>query len=170
MNPEKYTEKTQKTIQSAQAIAQSRNHQYLTPLHILKALTEDRDAIARHLIERAGGRTEAFTGAVDTALSKLPSVQGEGQQLYMHNDTARLFTEAENEANKQGDAFVTADRLLVAALNNTEGANMLKAAGISLGKLKEAQTEFRKGKPANSSNAESGFDALNKYARDLTQD
>jgi len=170
MNPEKYTEKTQKTIQSAQAIAQSRNHQYLTPLHLLKALTEDRDSIARHLIERAGGRADAFIGAVDTALGKLPSVQGEGQQLYMHNDTARLFTEAENEANKHGDAFVTADRLLVAALNNTEGANLLKAAGISLGKLKEAQTEFRKGKPANSSNAEAGFDALNKYARDLTQD
>ncbi|MFT4091648.1 MAG: ATP-dependent chaperone ClpB [Asticcacaulis sp.] len=170
MNPEKYTEKTQKITQSAQAIAQSRNHQYLTPLHILKALTEDRDSIARHLIERAGGRADAFTVAVDTALVKLPSVQGEGQQLYMHNDTAKLYTEAENEANKQGDAFVTADRLLVAALNNTEGANLLKAAGISLGKLKEAQAEFRKGKPANSSNAESGFDALNKYARDLTQD
>ncbi len=169
MNIEKYSEKTQKLIQSAQAIAQSRNHQYFTPLHLLKALTEDRESVARPLIERAGGRPEAFVGAVDTALNKLPSVTGGTQQLYMHNDTAKAFTEAENDANKGGDAFVTADRLLVAALNNSDGAALLKAAGTSLGSLKDAQKEFRKGKPANSANAEAGFDALNKYARDLTQ-
>lgn len=169
MNIEKYSEKTQKLIQSAQAIAQSRNHQYFTPLHLLKALTEDRESVARPLIERAGGRPEAFVGAVDTALNKLPSVTGGTQQLYMHNDTAKAFTEAENDANKAGDAFVTADRLLVAALNNSDGAALLKAAGTSLGALKDAQKEFRKGKPANSANAEAGFDALNKYARDLTQ-
>ena len=169
MNIEKYTEKTQKLIQSAQAIAQSRNHQYFTPLHILKALSEDRESLSRVLIERAGGRPDAFAGAVDAALNKLPSVTGDAQQLYMHNDTARLFTEAENEANAGGDAFVTADRLLIAALNNAEGANLLKAAGTSLGKIKDAQKEFRKGKPANSASAEAGFDALNKYARDLTQ-
>lgn len=169
MNIEKYSEKTQKLIQSAQAIAQSRNHQYFTPLHLLKALTEDRESVARPLIERAGGRPEAFVGAVDTALNKLPSVTGGTQQLYMHNDTTKGFTEAENDANKAGDAFVTADRLLVAALNNSDGAALLKAAGTSLGALKDAQKEFRKGKPANSANAEAGFDALNKYARDLTQ-
>lgn len=169
MNIEKYSEKTQKLIQSAQAIAQSRNHQYFTPLHLLKALTEDRESVARPLIERAGGRREAFVGAVDSALNKLPSVTGGTQQLYMHNDTAKAFTEAENDANKAGDAFVTVDRLLVAALNNTDGAVLLKAAGTSLGALKEVQKEFRKGKPANSANAEAGFDALNKYARDLTQ-
>ncbi|MDC7683993.1 ATP-dependent chaperone ClpB [Asticcacaulis sp. BYS171W] len=170
MNIEKYSEKTQKLIQSAQAIAQSRNHQYFTPLHILKALTEDRESVARPLLERAGGRPEAFIGAVDAALAKLPSVTGGNTQLYLHNDTAKLFTEAENDANKGGDAFVTADRLLVAALNNSDGANLLKAAGTSLGQLKDAQKEFRKGKPANSANAENGFDALNRYARDLTQD
>ncbi|UDF05405.1 ATP-dependent chaperone ClpB [Asticcacaulis sp. AND118] len=169
MNIDKYSEKTQKLIQSAQAIAQSRNHQYFTPLHLLKALTEDRESVAHPLIERAGGRPEAFVGAVDTALNKLPSVTGGSQQLYMHNDTAKAFTEAENDANKGGDAFVTADRLLVAALNNGDGATLLKAAGTSLGSLKDAQKEFRKGKPANSANAEAGFDALNKYARDLTQ-
>lgn len=169
MNIEKYSEKTQKLIQSAQAIAQSRNHQYFTPLHLLKALSEDRESVARPLIERAGGRPEAFVGAVDATLTKLPSVTGGTQQLYMHNDTAKAFTDAENDANKAGDAFVTADRLLVAALNNSDGAALLKAAGTSLGALKDAQKEFRKGKPANSSNAEAGFDALNKYARDLTQ-
>jgi ATP-dependent Clp protease ATP-binding subunit ClpB len=169
MNIEKYTEKTQKLIQSGQAIAQSRNHQFFSPIHILKALSEDRESSARQLIERSGGRPEAFAGAVDQALSKIASVTGNSTQLYMHNDTAKLFTEAENAANSAGDAFVTADRLLIAALNNTEGAALLKAADTSLGKLKDAQKEFRKGKPANSATSESGFDALNRYARDLTQ-
>ncbi|MDV6330492.1 ATP-dependent chaperone ClpB [Asticcacaulis sp. 201] len=168
MNIEKYSEKTQKLIQSAQGIAQARNHQYFTPLHVLKALTEDKESLGPQLINLAGGNAAAFSAAVDTALGKLPAVTG-GAQLYMHNDTAKLFRDAEADANKAGDSFVTADRLLVAAVDNTEGAAVLKAAGISLGKLKDAQAAFRKGKPADSASAESGFDALKKYARDLTQ-
>jgi len=168
MNIEKYSEKTQKLIQSAQGIAQARNHQYFTPVHVLKALTEDRESLASQLIQLAGGNAAVFSASVDQALSKLPAVTGAGQ-LYMANETAKLFNDAEAEANKAGDSFVTADRLLVAAADNKEGAEALKAAGISLGKLKEAQAAFRKGKPADSASAENGFDALKKYARDLTQ-
>ncbi|MFT4076344.1 MAG: ATP-dependent chaperone ClpB [Asticcacaulis sp.] len=168
MNIEKYSEKTQKLIQSAQGIAQARNHQYFTPVHVLKALTEDKDSLASQLINLAGGRADAFSASVDLALGKLPAVTG-GAQLYMANETAKLFNDAEAEANKAGDSFVTADRLLIAAADNKDGAEALKAAGISLGKLKDAQTAFRKGKPADSASAENGFDALKKYARDLTQ-
>jgi ATP-dependent Clp protease ATP-binding subunit ClpB len=168
MNIEKYSEKTQKLIQSAQGIAQARNHQYFTPVHVLKALTEDKDSLSSQLIQLAGGRADAFAASVDLALGKLPSVTG-GGQLYMANETAKLFNDAEAEASKAGDSFVTADRLLVAAVDNKEGAEALKAAGISLGKLKDAQAAFRKGKPADSASAENGFDALKKYARDLTQ-
>ena len=168
MNIEKYSEKTQKLIQAAQGIAQAKSHQYFTPVHVLKALTEDTESLGSQLIALAGGRADAFAAAVDLALGKLPSVSG-GAQLYMHNDTAKLFSEAEADASKAGDSFVTVDRLLIAALNNTEGAALLKAAGTTLGKLKEAQAAFRKGKPADSATAENGFDALKKYARDLTQ-
>jgi ATP-dependent Clp protease ATP-binding subunit ClpB len=168
MNIEKYSEKTQKLIQSAQGIAQARNHQYFTPVHVLKALTEDKDSLSSQLIQLAGGRADAFAASVDLALGKLPAVTG-GGQLYMANETAKLFNDAEAEANKAGDRFVTADRLLIAAADNKEGAEALKAAGISLGKLKDAQAAFRKGKPADSASAEAGFDALKKYARDLTQ-
>ncbi len=168
MNIEKYSEKTQKLIQSAQGIAQARNHQYFTPVHVLKALTEDKDSLSSQLIQLAGGRADAFAASVDLALGKLPAVTG-GAQLYMANETAKLFNDAENDANKAGDSFVTADRLLVAAADNKEGAEALKAAGISLGKLKDAQAAFRKGKPADSATSENGFDALKKYARDLTQ-
>jgi ATP-dependent Clp protease ATP-binding subunit ClpB len=168
MNIEKYSEKTQKLIQSAQGIAQARNHQYFSPIHVLKALTEDKESLSSQLISLAGGRADAFAASVDLALGKLPAVTG-GAQLYMANETNKLFNDAENDANKAGDSFVTADRLLIAAVDNTDGAQALKAAGISLGKLKDAQAAFRKGKPADSASAENGFDALKKYARDLTQ-
>ena len=169
MNIEKYSEKTQKLIQSAQAVAQAANHQYFMPQHVLKALVEDRDGLSSRLISLAGGNADAFTGAVDVALGKLPSVTGESAQLYLHNDTARLFNEAEAEAQKAGDSFVTADRLLLAALSGKESEPLLKAAGVTLKQLKDAVANFRKGKVADSATAENGFDALKRYARDLTQ-
>jgi ATP-dependent Clp protease ATP-binding subunit ClpB len=168
MNIEKYSEKTQKLIQAAQAIAQANSHQYFMPQHVLKALTDDKDGLASRLIALAGGNADAFAGAVDLGLTKLPQVSGNAQ-LYMHNDTARLFNEAESEAQKAGDAFVTADRLLLSALSGKESEAVLKAAGITLKQLREAVTSFRKGKTADSATAESGFDALKRYARDLTQ-
>ncbi len=168
MNIEKYSEKTQKLIQAAQAIAQANSHQYFMPQHVLKALSDDKDGLASRLIALAGGNADAFTGAVDLGLTKLPQVSGNAQ-LYMHNDTARLFNEAESEAQKAGDAFVTADRLLLSALSGKESEPVLKAAGITQKQLREAVTNFRKGKTADSATAESGFDALKRYARDLTQ-
>ncbi|EGF93048.1 ATP-dependent chaperone ClpB [Asticcacaulis biprosthecium C19] len=169
MNIEKYSEKTQKLIQSAQSLAQASSHQYFTPVHVLKALTEDKDGLSSRLVALAGGNADAFAGAVDAAFNKIPSVSGGNTQLYMNNDTAKLFNEAETEAQKAGDSFVTADRLLVAALNTGDGAAVLKAANLNLKTLKEAQTAFRKGKTADTASAENGFDALKKYARDLTE-
>ncbi|OYW80193.1 MAG: ATP-dependent chaperone ClpB, partial [Asticcacaulis sp. 32-58-5] len=168
MNIEKYTEKTQSIIRSAQGIAQANNHQYFTPTHLLKAMLDDRDSLSKHLIELAGGNATTFTGAVDQALAKLPAVTGGGQQLYMHNDTAKVFNEAESEAAKAGDSFVTPDRLLIAIAALNDSAPLLKAAGLTSKQLQDAQVNFRKGKPANSASADEGFDALNKYARDLT--
>ncbi len=169
MNIEKYSEKTQKLVQAAQSIAQASSHQYFTPVHVLKALTEDKDQLSQRLIGLAGGNADIFVGAIDQALSKLPSVTGAASQLYMHNDTAKLFNDAEKSAQNAGDAFVTADRLLLAALDTPDGANVLKAAGTTLKAVKDAQTNFRKGKTADSATAENGFDALKRYARDLTQ-
>jgi ATP-dependent Clp protease ATP-binding subunit ClpB len=169
MDIEKYSEKTQKLIQVAQSLAQASSHQYFTPAHVLKALTEDKDQLSQRLIGLAGGNADAFVGAIDQQLAKLPSVSGAGAQLYMHNDTAKLFADAEKAAQNAGDAFVTADRLLIAALDTPDGANALKAAGTTLKAVRDAQTNFRKGKTADSATAENGFDALKRYARDLTQ-
>ena len=169
MNIEKYSEKTQKLIQAAQSIAQASSHQYFTPAHVLKALTEDKDQLSQRLIGLAGGNADAFVGNIDQGLAKLPSVTGAASQLYMHNDTAKLFNDAEKAAQTSGDAFVTADRLLIAALDTPDGASALKAAGTTLKAVKDAQANFRKGKTADSATAENGFDALKRYARDLTQ-
>jgi ATP-dependent Clp protease ATP-binding subunit ClpB len=168
MNFDKYTEKTQKLIQSAQSLAQSQNHAYVTPLHLIKTLLEDRDSASAHLLEASGAALNAFGLRLDQDLGKLPQVTGSAQ-TYLHNDTAKVFTEAEAEAQKAGDSFVTADRVLLAALNTNEGAALLKASGTSLVKLRSAQTQFRKGKPADSATSDTSFDALKKFARDLTQ-
>ncbi len=169
MNIEKYSEKTQKLVQAAQSIAQASSHQYFTPAHVLKALTEDKDQLSQRLIGLAGGNADAFVGNIDQLLAKLPSVTGAAAQLYMHNDTAKLFADAEKAAQNAGDAFVTADRLLIAALDTPDGASALKAAGTTLKAVRDAQANFRKGKTADSATAENGFDALKRYARDLTQ-
>ncbi|HEX7800938.1 MAG TPA: Clp protease N-terminal domain-containing protein, partial [Asticcacaulis sp.] len=168
MNIEKYSEKTQKLIQGAQSLAQGASHAYFMPVHVLKALVDDKDSIALRLITLAGGRADAFAASVNLALGKLPSVSGD-TQLYMNNDTARLFNAAETDAQKAGDAFVTVDRLFLAALDTPEGQAALKAAGVTLKQVQAAQAEFRKGKPADSATAENGFEALKKYARDLTE-
>jgi len=169
MNIEKYSEKTQKLVQAAQSIAQAASHPYFTPAHVLKSLTEDKDQLSQRLIGLAGGNADAFVGNIDQTLNKLPSVTGAASQLYMHNDTAKLFADAEKSAQNAGDAFVTADRLLIAALDTPDGASALKAAGTTLKAVGDAQTNFRKGKTADSATAENGFDALKRYARDLTQ-
>lgn len=168
MNIDKYSEKTQKLVQSAQSFAQGSGHQYFTPLHVLRALADDKDATAKNLITLAGGQGDLFAAAVQQKYDKLTVVSG-ANQLYMHNDTAKAFAEAETEAQKAGDSFVTVDRLLLAALNNPEGGEILKACGTDLKKLKSAQTAFRKGKVADTASSEDGFEALKKYARDLTQ-
>ena len=131
MNIDKYSEKTQKLIQSAQSLAQGSEHQFFTPVHVLKALFDERDSVARHLMDMVGANSAAVPLALDDMLMKLPKVSGISQ-IYMHNDTAKLFTEAEAAAAKAGDAFVTADRVFIAALSTPEGAALLKATGATL--------------------------------------
>ena len=168
MNIEQFSEKSQKIMQSAQGMAQANSNAYVMPIHFIKALIEDRESAASHLIEAAGGQPESFSKATTAQMDKLARVSG-ADQVFLHNDSARALNEAQETAKKAGDSFVTADRLFLAALNSPDGATLLKTTGLSLNKLKEAQTGFRQGKTADSPTAENGFEALKKYARDLTQ-
>jgi ATP-dependent Clp protease ATP-binding subunit ClpB len=171
MNIDIYSDRAKQAISSAQSLALARRHQQLAPEHILKVLLEERDGLARSLIESAGGRPDAADEAVEAVLGKLPKVEGGSGQLYMKPETARVFADAEAGAKKAGDAFVTTERLLIAiAKEGGEAAAVLKGAGATAKGLEDAAQAVRKGKTADSASAEEGYDALKRYARDLTQD
>ena len=170
MNIDIYSDRAKQAVQSAQSLALARRHQQLAPEHILKVLMEERDGLTRALIGSAGGRPDEVDKAAEAALGKLPKVEGGSGQLYMKPETARVFAEAEAGAKAAGDAFVTTERLLIAiAKAGGEAADILKSAGVAPKGLEDAATAIRKGKTADSASAEDGYDALKRYARDLTQ-
>jgi len=172
MNFEKYTERSRGFVQSAQSLAQREGHQQFTPLHILKVLLDDSEGLAGGLIDRSGGNSRAILHATEDALNKMPKVSGAGAgQVYLAPATARLFAAAEQAAEKAGDGFVTVERLLLAlALDkDDEAGKLLQKGGVSPQNLNAAINALRKGRTADSATAENAYDALKKYARDLTQ-
>ena len=169
MNLELYSDRAKQAVQSAQSLALARRHQQFAPEHLLKVLLEERDGLARNLITAAGGDARRAEADVETALKKRAQVSGGSGQLYLDGDTARVFAAAEQASRSAGDAFVTTERLLAAlAKEGGVAAEVLKASGVTADKLDAAIAEVRKGKTADSAGAEDGYDALKRYARDLT--
>ena len=170
MNIELYSDRAKQAIQSAQSLALARGHQQFAPEHLLKVLLEEKDGLARSLVQAAGGRPQEAAQGADELLGKTPKVEGGTGQLYMKPETARVFVGAEEAAKKEGDAFVTTERLLAAiARDGGAAADVLKKAGATAKALDAAIQNVRKGKTADSANAEEGYDALKRYARDLTE-
>lgn len=173
MDLEKYTDRARGFIQSAQGLALREGHQRLTPEHLLKVILDDEEGLAAGLIRNAGGDPAAALAAVEAALGALPKVEGGGAgQLYLAPETAKVFEQAEQLMKKAGDSFVTVERLLLAlAIEPGTGAQKaLSAAGANPQNLNAAINEIRKGRTADSASAEEGYDALKKYARDLTEE
>lgn len=169
MNLELYTDRAKQAIQSAQSLALARRHQQFAPEHLLKVLLEERDGLARNLITAAGGDPAMAEAATETALKKRAQVTGGSGQVYLDGDTARVFAAAEEASRAAGDAFVTTERLLAAiAREGGVAAEVLKASGVTAQALDEAVVDLRKGKTADSAGAEDAYDALKRYARDLT--
>ena len=172
MNQEKYTERMRGFLQSAQMLALREGHQRFIPDHLLKVLLDDPEGLAANLIGAAGGDSRAVHRAVEANLAKQPKVEGQGAgQVYMAPETARLFDQAEAIAEKAGDSFVTVERMLMALAlaKGTDAAEALATAGVKPPALEKAIQDLRKGRKAETASAESGYDALKKYARDLTQ-
>jgi ATP-dependent Clp protease ATP-binding subunit ClpB len=172
MNIEKYTERARGFIQSAQSMAMREGNQQFTPLHLLKVLLDDSEGLAAGLIERAGGNSRAILKATEDALNKLPKVSGGGAgQIYLASELARAFDAAEKAAEKAGDSFVTVERLLLGLTmeKGSEAAKILNKGGVTPQNLNAAIETLRKGRTADSATAENAYDALKKYARDLTQ-
>ncbi|HXQ52996.1 MAG TPA: ATP-dependent chaperone ClpB [Stellaceae bacterium] len=171
MDFEKYTERSKGFVQAAQTLAQRRGHQQITPEHLLKVLLDDKEGLAANLIRAAGGDPRAALADTEAALDRLPKVEGSGAgQVFLAPEMSRLFAEAEKVAEKAGDSFVTAERLLLALTlaKDTPAAKALAAHGLTPQNLNRAIEDIRKGRNADSATAEEGYDALKKYARDLT--
>jgi ATP-dependent Clp protease ATP-binding subunit ClpB len=170
LNIDVYSDRAKQAIQSSQSLALARRHQQLSPEHLLKVLLEEKDGLSRALIQSAGGRPDDADAEVDQILGRLPKVEGGSGQLYMKPEMASVFADAEAGAKAAGDAFVTTERLLIAiAKEGGDAAKALKAAGADPKALETAAAALRKGKTADSASAEEGYDALKRYARDLTQ-
>ncbi len=172
MDVEKYSDRSKGFLQSAQTLAQVRGHQYLLPEHLAKVLLDDREGMAAGLIRDAGGDAGRALSLVEAAVDKLPSVSGGGaQSLHLSSDLARVLDQAEKLAEKAGDSFVTAERILqaLAMVPDTEAFKALSTAGVVPQKLNRAIEAMRKGRKATSAGAEGNYDALKKYARDLTE-
>jgi ATP-dependent Clp protease ATP-binding subunit ClpB len=172
MNIEKYTERSRGFIQSAQSLALREGHQQFTPEHVLKVLLDDPEGLAAGLIDRSGGNSRQALAGAEEALGKMPKVSGSGSgQVYLAASTARLFDSAEKIADKAGDSFVTVERLLLAIAleKDSDAGKILAKAGVTPQNLNSAIEQLRKGRAANSQSAENAYDALKKYARDLTQ-
>ncbi len=170
MNLDKFTERSRGFVQAAQTIAMRENHQRFAPEHLLKALMDDEEGLASNLITRAGGNAPAVMGAVEAALAKQPKVTGDAAQVYLDNTTAKVIDEAEQIAKKAGDSFVPVERLLTAlAVVKSKAKDALDAGGVTAKALNAAINDIRKGRTADSATAEDSFEALAKYARDLTE-
>ena len=173
MNLEKFTDRAKGFLQSAQTVAIRMNHQRIAPEHLLKALLEDEQGMAAGLIQAAGGDARRATADTDAALAKIPAVSGSGAQQTpgLDNDTVRVLDSAEQVAQKAGDSYVTVERLLLAlALAQiTAAGKALKTAGVTAEGLNAAINDLRGGRTADTASAEDRYDALKKFARDLTQ-
>ena len=173
MNLDKFTDRARGFLQSAQTVAIRNSHQRISPEHILKALLEDEEGMAAGLVQRAGGNPGRAVQEVDVLLAKIPAVSGGGAQQTpgLDNDSVRILDQAEQVAEKAGDSFVTVERLLlaIALTKGSKAAQALATSGVSPEALNTAINELRKGKTADRANAEAAYDAMKKYAQDLTQ-
>ena len=171
MDFEKYTDRAKGFVQAAQSLALREGHQQFGPDHLLKVLLDDPEGLAAGLIRRAGGRPGDALAAIERVLAKRPKVSGSGAgQLHLAPELARVFDTAEKIAGKAGDKFVTAERLLLALAMepSSETNRVLKDAGVTPTALNGAINDIRKGRTADSASAEQAYDALKRYARDLT--
>ena len=172
MNLEKFTDRARGFLQAAQTVALRMNHQRIAPSHLLKALLEDEQGMASGLIARAGGSAQAALRETDEALAKIPAVSGSGASAApaLDGETIRVLDQAEQIAQKSGDSYVTVERILLAlAMSKSDAGKALQDAGVKPDALNAAINELRGGRTADTQSAEDRYDALKKFARDLTQ-
>lgn len=170
MDFEKLTNKSKELVQDVVNLASRKKHQYIAPEHLLKVLLDDKDGLITGLLENAGGNVADIRRAADNAVERIPQVSGAAVQSLMSQDFTRVMQEAEKLADKAGDQFVTTERILQ-ALTMTDGTkayDILRNAGVTAARLNQAINDYRKGRVADSESSEENFEALKKYAIDIT--
>ena len=170
MDFEKLTNKSKELVQDVVNLASTKKHQYIAPEHILKILLDDKDTLIKDLLQKSGGNVETIINQTEDAIRKIPQVSGAAVQSLMSQEFTRVMQEAENLAEKSGDQFVTSERILqaLAATSGTKAYDILHNAGVNYGRLEQAINEYRKGRVADSESSEENFEALKKYAIDIT--
>ncbi|MBQ8465887.1 MAG: ATP-dependent chaperone ClpB [Alphaproteobacteria bacterium] len=169
MNFDKLTSRSKTLVQDVVALASSRKNQYISPEHLLKVFLNDNEPTIMELITKAGGHLDTLRRYTDEALNKIPAVTGETVQSLMSQSFSRVMSDAENIAEKNGDSFVTQERILQALMNSgTSAAEILKQSGVNQKALEQAVNEFRKGRVADSESSEDNFEALRKFTIDMT--
>jgi ATP-dependent Clp protease ATP-binding subunit ClpB len=171
MDFEKFTERTRSALQAAQTLAIRHKHQHLKPEHMLKCMMDDDSNVVRNVIKAAGGKYDKIKSDTESLIAKTPKVEGSGAQgLHISNDFARILDQSIQIAEKSGDKYVTLERLLQAfVMSGGEIADLLKRSGMTENSLNHAINDMRKGRTADSATSEDQFEALKKYARDLTE-
>jgi ATP-dependent Clp protease ATP-binding subunit ClpB len=173
MDFDKLTDRARGFLQAAQTIAVREHQQRIAPAHLLKALLDDEQGMAAGLIQAAGGDPKTAKLEVGQLVAKIPSVTGSGatQAPAMDGDTIRILDQAEQVAKKSGDSYVTVERILLAMAlaKGTDVGNALAKAGLTAQNLNAAIEKLRGGRTADTQGAEDRYEALKKYARDLTE-
>ena len=170
MDYEKLTNRSKELIQDVIKLAAGQKHQYISPEHLLQALLDDKSGQAADLIVKSGGSLIQIRNRLAEQLGKIPQVMGEGTQSLMSQDFTRVMLEAEKLADKANDKYVTQERILqaLALTDGTPAYQMLKEAGVDAKKLNQVINDYRQGRTADSESAEDNFEALKKYAVDIT--
>ena len=171
MNFERYTEKLKQAIQLAQSLAIAGQNQFITPLHLFAAMQEDDDKLISQIISSSGGNIDLIDGEVSERMQRLPKVSGDGvSQPTLTNDLSRVFVLAERIADKRKDKYVTLEVVLLAFLEEDgEIAKILKSHGVNKKGLEEVINKLRQGKTADTDTAEGGYQALEKFTKNITK-
>ena len=168
MNIEKFTDRARQVVMAAQSLAASAQNQYITPWHLAISVLQDDDGYTQRLLTLAGCDAGRLLAPIEAKVAALPKVGGPGAEIYFDRQSAGILEQAGKRAIKVGDQFVTVDRIIQALLDDAQVGSVWKTAGLDRAKLDAAITAQRKGRKATSASAEEQFDALEKYARDLT--
>ena len=171
MNLEKYTQNAQSAVMDCQNIAVSEGNQTLEVEHIHLALLQQKDGLISKLLKHIGVEPSMVAGAVQSEVSKLPKVAGNGSGMYASQRFNKLFVEAEKNAENFKDEYVSVEHIYLAILEEKSGpsAKILASYGITKDKFLDALAKVRGNQRVTSANPEENYDALNKYGRDLVE-